>query len=361
MKGGIRLGAIRGVPVIADASVFVLVLLFGVAILVDLNTSGIATTSEARSAAAILGGVGVAASVLLHELSHSLVALRRSMSVAEIRLFMFGGYSVIGGEPTATDEAVIGAAGPAASFLLAGLGWLGTVAAGSGSVAGRTAWALMMVNLAIAVFNLLPGFPLDGARVLRGAVAARTRDRLGATRLVNRVGRATGWVTVVVGGALMVARNPAGVYALVAGWFLAQTALVAGRREELSVAFDGVTVRDVMRPTSQAVPADAAISTMLDLYAIGPDLRPQPVEQGGRVVGVVGQEDVDAVSPPRWASTRVAAVMSPIGPSDVVEASDPLESLLLRPAGRSGIAVVVDDGRVVGIVDGRSLGAVLNG
>lgn len=359
MKGGIRLGRFGGAPIVGDASVFILILLFGVAVLIDLNTSGVQVSPQARGIAALAAGVGVVVCLLLHELSHAGIARRRSMVVGEIRLFMFGGYSVIAGEPSPRDEVAIAAAGPVTSLLLAGAAALGVLAAGGDSIAGRTMWALMLANVAIGLFNLLPGFPLDGARVLRGALTAGSWDRLRATRLVNAIGRNTGWVTMGFGVLAMVARYPEGIYAVVGGWFLAQTALVAGRREELSVAFDGMTVGDIMRTTPEAVSADATISAVLDLYAVGPSLRPLPVEVGGRVVGVIGQEEIDVVAPSRWASARVRTLMAPIGPADVVGVSDPLEFLLLRPAGRVGVAVVVDDGHVVGIVDGQSLGTVL--
>lgn len=359
MKGGILLGRFGGTPIIADASVFILMVLFGVAVLVDLESSGITASAQTRGLASLAAGVGIVVAVLVHELSHAAVAVHRSMIVREIRIFMFGGYSVITGKPSSSDEAVIAVAGPIASFLLAGVTGLGLVVVGSDSVAGRTAWLLMLANLAIGVFNLLPGFPLDGARLLRGVLASRSGDRLAATRVVNTIGRNMGWLTLALGVALMVARYPVGLYAIVGGWFLAQAASAVGRREELSVAFDGMTVGDVMRRTTDAVPGESTISAMLDLYALGPTLRSQPVEVQGRVVGLVGRDDIETISPPRWSSTSVRAVMSPIGPDDIVEVSDPLESLLVRPAGRSGVAVVVDEGRVVGIVDGHSLGAVL--
>ncbi len=359
MSGGIRLGSFSGIRIIGDASVFVLMLMFGLAVLIDLDSLGAADSGQIRGFAALAGGVGLLVGVLVHELSHAVVAMRRSMIVSEVRLFMFGGYSVITGEPSSRDEVAIALAGPLASFLVAVITGLGVVVLGSGSVAGRTMLLLALANVAIGVFNLLPGFPLDGARALRGILAARSGDRLRATRVVNTIGRSLGWLTVTLGVVLMVTRQPIGLFVVVGGWFVAQAAATVGRREELSVALDGMTVRDVMRRTADAVPADWTVSAMLDRYGLGPHLRTQPVEVKGRVVGVVAQEDIETVSPPRWSSTRVRAVMSLIGPTDIVEASDSLESLLLRPAGGSGVAVVVDDGRVVGVIDPESLGTVL--
>jgi len=114
-----------------------------------------------------------------------------------------------------------------------------------------------------------------------------------------------------------------------------------------------------MRETAEAVDANSTISDLLDSYVVGPRLRPLPVQMSGRVVGIIGQEEIDSISPSRWPSLRVRALMTRIGPADVVEADAPLESLLLRPAGASGGAVVVKDGIVVGMIDGVALASVL--
>jgi predicted transcriptional regulator len=115
-----------------------------------------------------------------------------------------------------------------------------------------------------------------------------------------------------------------------------------------------------MRRTDDAVDGNATVSDVLDLYAIGPRLRSQPVAMDGRVVGVIGQDEIDSVAPSRWPSVRARSLMSKIGPADVVEADAPLESLLLRPSGVSGRAVVVEEGTVVGIIDGQALAQVLS-
>jgi predicted transcriptional regulator len=120
-----------------------------------------------------------------------------------------------------------------------------------------------------------------------------------------------------------------------------------------------MTVRDVMRETPEAVSGNLTISTVVDHFAIGPRLRSLPVELDGRVVGVLGQDEIDALAPARWVSTRVRSVMHAIGPSDVVAIDTPLETLLLVPAGASGRVIVTDGGVAVGIIEGADLGRVL--
>jgi len=361
VRGGIRLGRFAGVPIVADASAFALAFLFAVAVLIDLNGSGLSARSETTGIASLVAGIVVLVSVVVHELSHSVVAKRRGLAVREIHLYMFGGYSVIAGKPSPRDEVAISVAGPLASVALGGLFALGVLVAGDASVAGRALWALMLANVAIGLFNLIPGWPLDGARILRGALVSGTRDRVAATRIVTSIGRRAGWLAMLFGGLLLIASPSLGFLTVVAGWFLAQTATVAGRREELSVAFDGLVVADVMRPTPEAVSRDWTVSTLLSRYDLGPSLQSLPVESGGRVVGVIGQDEIGAAAPSRWPSVRIGTLMVAIGPDDIVESSDPLESLFLRPSGPSGRSVVVRNGEVVGIVDGTILGSFVAG
>jgi len=359
MSGGIRFGKFLGVPIVADVSAFVLALLFGLAVLIDLNQGGVAASTTAKGVAALAAGVAIILSVAAHELSHAIVARRRGLAVREVHLFIFGGYSVIAGGPTASDEFAVAAIGPVTSIALGGVFAAGSIALGDGSIAGSVLWSLMLANLAIGVFNLIPGFPLDGARILRSILTTKTRDRVAATRVVTAVGRYTGWVTIAVGVALLLSRQTVGVVLVIAGYFMATVAATTGRREELSAAFDGVAVADIMRATPEAVSGDWTISTLLNLYDLGPRLRSLPVEIEGKVVGVIGQDEIDTISPARWPSVRVRSLMVIIGPSDIVDSADPLESLLLRPAGKSGRAIVVRDNEVVGVVDGASLADVL--
>ncbi len=360
MSAGIRLGKVFEVPIVADASALVLALIFGVAVLIDLRTAGIDTDDRTWILAAA-AGLALVGGVLLHELSHVVVAIRRGLHVRTIRLYMFGGYSVIDGAPSPSTETLVALAGPAASIAIGLVTWATALLVGTGSTVGRFLLALALANGAIGLFNLIPGFPLDGGRVLRGVMTSRGMNRVAATRAVTKVGQWTGYVCMGAGVVLLVRATAAGIFVLACGWFLASTAGSAGRREELSASFDGVTVRDAMRPVNEAVSGNSTVSNMLSLYAIGPRLRSLPVEMDGRVVGIVGQDEIDSVAPSRWPSMRVRALMTSIGPADVVAADLPLETLLLVPAGTSGRAVVTDDDIVVGIIEGADLAKVLPG
>lgn len=359
MNGAIRLGRLAGVNVVADSSAFLLALLFGGAVFIHLGRLLPDTSPGDRGAYAVAAGVLIIGCIFLHEASHVVVALRRGMKVRSIRLNMFGGYSVMDGVPSPRTEFLVSMAGPTTSVLIGLAALTYPYFVGTGSLSGATLWTVGIANVAIGLFNLLPGFPLDGGRAVRSVLARGGRDRVAATHTAANIGRLLGYTTMAGGAYLLATKNMEGLIWVMGGWFLASTASTAGRREELSAAFDGMTVGDVMRETPDAVSGNDSISTLIALYAFGPNLRSIPVAMSGRVVGVIGQDEIDSVAPARWPAMRVRALMSPIGPADVVEADAPLETLMLRPAGASGRAVAVRDGTVVGIVDGQALASVL--
>ncbi len=355
MNGGIRLGTVRGVEVVADASAVVLALLFGAVVFVDLLTRELVASNERGLVLASIAGVMIVVCILTHEAAHAVVATRSGQNVLGIRIFMFGGYSVIEGRPTPMQEFRIAIAGPATSIGLGLVFWVLTLVL-SGDDIVATARALALANIAIGLFNLFPGFPLDGGRVLRGLIASRGGDRVGATRAVASIGRYTGWAVMAVGFLLVISRQGSGLFWLVAGWFLAATAVQTGRREELTQMFDGSTASDIMHPTFDAVPSKMHIDRMVELFGMGPQMRTQIVHRNGHVVGVIGHKEIEVLAPARWISTPVERVMTEIGPADLVDADEPLESLMLRPPGPSRRAVVVRDGTVIGVIEAADLG-----
>ena len=357
MRAGIRFGRVRGAAIVADASAFVLAILFGAVVLIDIRASGLESSIDWFIAA--VGGVGAIASVFLHEAAHGLVAHVRGLRVRAIRLYLFGGYSVIDGQPSPATETLVALAGPVGSLVVAGGTWMLAVASGTDSAWGSMWWALALLNVAIALFNLIPGFPLDGGRLLQGILISTGASREEAARRVAIIGQVVGYVAIGSGVVLLIRIGPIGLFVVAAGWFLISTAASTGRREQLTAHFDGMTVRDAMRETPEAISGNAIVARVIDLYMVGPSLKSQPVELEGRVVGVLGQAEVDSVAPARWASARVRTLMTPIGPADVVDADTPLDELLIRPAGPARRVVVVEHDTVVGIIEGADLARVL--
>lgn len=359
MTTGIRFGKVFGAPIVADISAFVLVLLFSVAVIIDLRVADVGSGDQ-NWVVATIAGVLMVLSVLLHEITHAVVAVRRGLNVRMIRIYIFGGYSVIDGDPSPATEFFVSISGPIMSLVLGGSTWVVSTSIGHDTTVGRALLALAIGNVAIGLFNLIPGFPLDGGRALRGMLAAGSMDRLTATKRVTMFGFWTGYTFIGAGIVLVLRRQLVGLLVLATGWFLISAANSAGRREQLSLSFDGMTVRDAMREVPEAVSGSWTVSHLVEMYTMGPRLRSVPVEVDGRVVGVIGEAEIENTAPARWPSMRVKSAMTEIGPADLVPADEPLETLLLRPAGKSGRAVVVDDtDTVIGIIEGADLARVM--
>lgn len=358
MRRGFRLGSVRGVDVVADLSLLVIAALLTWSLYVDLNRAFPGRSPDRLFFAAALGGFLFLGSVFVHELSHSLVALRRGLSVRRIRLFIFGGVSEIEEEAaTPSDELFVTLAGPAASLGLGvaflGVGW---ALAGAARMPSRIALILGVANLSIALFNLLPGLPLDGGRMLRALVWRRSGDRTRATRLAVGTGRALGALLIVVGVALVIlVRNFAAIWFVAVGWFLFEAASVSAVQEAFAKRIDGLSVGDVMRRTDMAVDGDSTVAAALELHGWGEKLRPLPVAVDGRVLGVFGTREAQAVPVGERAARLIRDAMKLIGPDDVIGADVPLRRALARDAGSAGILVVVDQGAVVGLLTGEEL------
>lgn len=358
MSRGFRLGSVRGVDVIADLSLFAIAGLLTWSLYTDLDRAFPASDTDAILFASVAGGVLFFGSVFLHELSHSLVALRRGLSVRRIRLFIFGGVSEIEEEAsTPSDELAVTVAGPAASL---GLG-LAFVAAGwpLASVMPMPARILVILgvaNLSIAVFNLLPGLPLDGGRMLRALIWKRSGDRSRATRLAIATGRGLG-VALMVGGGLIVVvlRDISAVWFMAVGWFLYGAASTSAVQEEFADRIAGLTVGDVMRRTDMAIDGDSTVAAAVQLHGWGDKLRAMPVAVAGRVTGIFGTREVARLEPMQRVAATVREAMTPIGPSDVVAADVGLRRALLPEAGAAGVLVIVEDGAVVGLVTAEEL------
>lgn len=363
MRRGFRLGSVRGVDVVADLSLLIIAGLLTWSLYVDLNRAFPGRSPDGLFFAAAAGGLLFLGSVFIHELSHSLVALRRGLSVRRIRLFIFGGVSEIDEEAaTPSDELFVTLAGPAASLGLGvaflGLGW---ALAGALRMPSRIALILGVANLSIAVFNLLPGLPLDGGRMLRALVWRRSGDRTRATRLAVGTGRALGALLVVAGVALVIAlRDFSAIWFIAVGWFLFEAASVSAVQEAFAIRIDGLSVGDVMRRTDLAVDGDSSVAAALELHGWGDRLRPMPVAIGGRVLGVFGTREVQGLSAGERGTRLVRDVMRLIGPDDVIGADVSLRTALTRDAGTAGILVVVDRGAVVGLLSGEELADIFS-
>lgn len=280
-------------------------------------------TAGAAPATLYLGGAAVAAllfaSVLFHELAHALVARRRALPVRRITMYVFGGTAELDADALRPrDEAAVAVAGPAASAALAILfGALWWLARGAGGALELALQLLAVTNGAILLMTALPGYPLDGGRVVRAALWYLTDDLLTATRWATLYGQALGWC-LFVGGVVLLARNaPAwGLAVLLSGWFLRGEARRGYRQllwQELSKrtpAGSAAFGRPPRIPATRTL--DEAVDDVLEGFGTRNEGGPSVVIDGaGAVIGVLGLDQVRAIGRARWRETTAGAAMVP--------------------------------------------------
>jgi Zn-dependent protease/CBS domain-containing protein len=299
-------------------------------------------------------------SVLLHELAHSVVARSRGIEVEGITLFIFGGVAEMRKEPDrALDEFLLTIVGPLSSLALAGIFVaLARLFSFAGlAPAAVVAGTLAMLNLVLAVFNMVPAFPLDGGRVLRAVLWRVTGDPYRATRWATWVGRGFGWLLIGYGFFLFVSGIQfAGVWGIFLGWFLSGAATSAAEQNELKHALQGVTVGRVISGPAVFVPGDLTGEELVDRYFLRYPATAFPVVRGRSLVGVVATGDVSRLSLDERATTYLFDLMAPIEEVPVVEADRSLVDLVLAVgAGNHDRLVVVRDGEVLGAVTSEDI------
>ncbi len=299
-------------------------------------------------------------SVLVHELSHALLAQRAGIPVPRIRLFLFGGVSEMASEPqNPRTEVRIAAAGPLTSFALAVLFFLlGATGLPSLILGGREVVGyLAALNLALGLFNLLPGFPLDGGRILRAWLWARSGNLLTATRTAGRSGSAVGFGLMGLGLLqLVMNHNLGGLWLMIIGIFLNQAASSSYEFLLLRDTLSGYRVRQIMTQPVITVPEHASLEELAHEYFFRHPRGSFPVASGDLFMGMVSLEQLKSVPRDEWVRTPVRQIMTPaaqlrpLGPDD--DCVTALETMLRGDAGRLPVVVA---GRIVGILSRRDV------
>jgi Zn-dependent protease len=292
-------------------------------------------------------------SVLLHELGHSVVALRFNVPVRSITLFIFGGVAQIGAEPpSALAEFLIAIAGPIVSFVLAALfTFVKPMVAGIEPLWGLVKY-LAWINMALVLFNLIPGFPLDGGRVFRAIVWAVTRNMRRATLIAANVGRFFGFLFIFVGAWQMFTGNfGGGLWIAFIGWFLDNAASAQVHQAMFQGLLAGHTVAQAMSSHCAAVPDELTLQQLVDEHILGTGQRCFLVNHGDDAVGLMTLHRVKEVPRSEWASTTAAQVMLPL---DQLKRIQPATGLwnALQLMDRDGVnqLPVMTDSRVVGML-----------
>lgn len=289
-------------------------------------------------------------SVLAHELAHSLVARRFRMSVSSITLFLLGGVANLTREPpSAKAEFFMAAAGPLTSIVIGVVGVAVALATEASlatvpwlQVVGAIAGYLGPINLVVAAFNLIPGFPLDGGRVLRSAIWAIGKDRVRATRIAARGGQIVAGLFLLLAAnfvfgldvevlGIRLGPNPTqGLWYGLIAYFLFNAATSSLQQERLSSVVGTVRVGQLMTTDVHTVPAGSTVGSLIRDLVLPLNLRAIPVVSGDRMIGLVTIGDLRKVEQERWAVTPVDEVMTRIEDLPTVTPDDPLTTALER-------------------------------
>ena len=308
--------------------------------------------------------VGIFASIVLHELGHSLVARRFGMEMRGITLHMFGGAAELEDEPTSpTAELLVAAAGPATSFALAAILKLLAMATAGLSSSQLPVELLLRylasLNLVLGIFNLLPAFPLDGGRILRAALWLKGGDHDKATRLASRIGAGLGFGLAALGVMQILAgRLGDGLWTVLIGFFIRSAAIASGIDLAARRMLGEATVARFMTPDPVTVPVALSLSDFVEEVVYRTRHDTYPVTDGaGRPRGLVAVGALSGVPREAWPSTSVMEIAEPIEAGGTVAPGLPAKEALdlMRKSGRSRLLVVDEGGRLVGLLTLKDL------
>ncbi len=355
MPGSFRIGTLAGIDIYINYS-WLIILVF---LIWSLATGWFAVLYPGWSPAlywitSTIAALLLFVSVLLHELAHSVVARTRGLTVKNITLFIFGGVSNIEQEPSSPGiEFQVAIVGPLTSILIGALAALLLLPLrGNTSPVTAVLGYLAYTNILLGIFNLIPGFPLDGGRVLRSIIWRISGSLRTATRAATISGEVIAYLFILAGIWLFFAGSVLdGIWFGFIGWFLLSSARSANSQAMLQSMFQGVKVADVMNPNPVTVPANISLQRLVDDYFLPQGLRSALVVQGDQLAGLITLGDIRHVPREQWTQTPVGLTMIPPERLHVVSPQQNLNDVLpLMVGGDVNQLPVTQDGRLVGVV-----------
>ena len=335
MRNGLRIARIAGIDIRVDWSWLLIFVLVAWNLSVAFAGAHPDWSGWLSTGIALIAAILFFVSVLVHELAHSLVAKARGLPVRSITLFLFGGVSNIEREPPSPGaEFVMALVGPLTSIVLGGIlvviagfsvGTVGDAMSDPAQVAAQLspaatllAW-LGSINVLLGFFNLIPGFPLDGGRVVRSIFWAATNNLRRATRWASWIGQGIAWAMILAGIAMIFGVQlpifgsgfSSGLWLAFIGWFLHSSAVASYRQVVIQDILEGVPVVRMMRSNPPSVSPDISVDELVNDGIMGTDDHAFPVVKGGRLVGLVTLEDVRTVPRSSWTDTSVRQIMTP--------------------------------------------------
>ena len=357
MGRSIQLGKLFGIPFKLHYSWFFIFIF----ITVILSYAYYPEVTDDSWSTAAYWGLGVLtsllffASVLIHELSHSAVAIREGMPVKSITLFFFGGVAQITREATKpTTELKMAIAGPLASITLAGLYYgIFWISSGFNVYLAELCWWLALINGVLAVFNMIPGFPLDGGRVFRSIIWLVTGNYMRATRIATMAGRGVAYLFILGGIVLLFLPQWLfnGIWFLFLGFLLYSAATTSYRQAVLLDALRGFTAQDVMTRDPPLVPRNLTIKELIQRRFLPTSSQFFLVVEGESVGGLLTLRRIKGIPKEEWDIITTGQAMTPVEKLKAVRPSDDALGVLQRMDEENlNEIAVAGGGRFIGVV-----------
>ncbi len=354
MSSSFHLTRVKGIPVEIHISWLLVFFLFSVALAGSYYPEmapGLSTT--AYWAAGMLTTIIAFASVLLHELGHSLVAISEGIPIKKITLFIFGGVAQMEAEPkTPGAEFKITAAGPLTSLAIAiVLFALYYLFPAPGRLYSESIFFVARLNLIVSVFNLIPAFPLDGGRIFRSLIWHFNKNMLKATRIAVNTGSAFSFFAMGLGFMMIFFQGQLwGLWLIFLGWMIYQAGQSSYSQLVFQETFSGVKVSSLMSTALETVSPDLTLDELAEHF-LHHKFGAFPVVYGSTTHGLVSLQDLKAVPRENWPATRVSSVMTPLKNCLVLKPDTDAAGVMMKMASlNTGRALVMDEGELVGLL-----------
>jgi Zn-dependent protease/predicted transcriptional regulator len=352
LTGGFQIGRIFGIPIYLHSSWLIIFLLITLSLRTQFTSQHPGWSPQQHWALGIITSILFFGSVVFHELSHSVIAKLYRIPVQSITLYVFGGLSSISRDPSsALQEFNIAIAGPLSSLFLGGCFWLVThYFHGNELVVAACTW-LWEINVMLALFNLVPGFPLDGGRVLRAIAWGVTKNYTRATKIASYAGRFFAYALIFVGVWQAFNGNwVGGIWTAFIGWFLLSAARESYTQVAVRSTLTGVRAGDIMTQDVPTVERNISVDDYVH-EVLRTGRRCHVVTGAGRPVGLVTLASARALPREEWANTSIQAVMMPFDRAHCATPDEPALGVLQRMQTEDiNQMPVVADGAIVGMI-----------
>jgi len=354
MNNSFRLAVIRGIPVEIHFSWLLIFFLFSLTLAQGYFPTVVANqTSTVYWTAGVITTLVLFTCVLLHEFGHSLVALREGIPIKKITLFIFGGVAQMEAEPTnPATELRVTAAGPLTSLVLALIfGAIYYLTLVPGLIISESIFFVARLNLIMAVFNLIPAFPLDGGRIFRSIVWLFGKNMLKATRIAVGLGTALSFLAMGLGFLMIFVQGDLwGLWLIFLGWMINQAGQSSYSQLVFKETFSGMKVAELMSTNLVTVSPDDTLEELAECF-LHYKFGAFPVVYGSTTHGLVSLQNMKEYPRDKWSETRVSRVLTPLKEAMVLDPeSDAAEVMMKMAAQNTGRALVMINGDLVGLL-----------